>query len=163
MINVKKGTAHSLLQSDFTGTLTVNAITRVAVTTGLGVAVTAGQIVSKTGSSGAIVKGLGAVTDQVGFAVTTSTEGDAIESGKIGAYALDGNSIIGTDQVYDSIDYTNFPYGSKVYAIVAIESDATAGKVTKTSTSNLLVGTTDSISTVYVGQTATTLLNIKLA
>jgi hypothetical protein len=171
MINIKKGTAHSLQQSDFTGSLSFSdPFNRVPT-----VNVTAGQIVSVTGAptqntDGSavpppIVLGLGALTDKVGFAVTNTNEGDAIESQRVGAIALDGNSVIETDQVVSGVTLSgaNFPYGAPVYAIVG--TGATAGFVTNTSNTgaNKLVGTVDGIRAVFVGQTAYTLLGIKLA
>jgi hypothetical protein len=157
MINIKKGTGHSLAQSDFLGTVTVDPITRAVTPT-----IVAGQIVSKTGSSDAIVSGIDNLTDQVGFAITDTSEGDAKESKKVGAYALDGNTVVETDQVVESVDYTNFPHGAPVYAVVG---NTNRGKVTADDGSgdNLLIGTTDSIRTVYVGQTPYTVLGIKLA
>ncbi len=91
MINVRKGTAHSLQQTDFVGNAKTNE------------GVVAGMLVIKD-SSGDIVVADGADIDTghavglMGFAVTNQDEGDAIESGKIGVYALDGGSVIETDQ-----------------------------------------------------------------
>jgi len=169
MINVKKGTAHSLAQSDFIGTVSVDPITRIATP-----AIVAGQIVSRTGaptmvtnglnqdSTGPIVLGIGTLGDQWGFAVTTTTEGDAIESGKVGAYAPDGNSVIETDQVVSGTAITpgNFPFGTPVYAYVG--TGGNAGFLTLTSSGNQLVGHVDSIRTIFVGQTPYTLLGVKL-
>lgn len=162
MINIKKGSAHSLGQSDWLGTVQVDAITRVVTPT-----IVAGQIVSRHGDSAAVVSGLGALTDQVGFAVTDSSEGDAKESKKIGAYALDGSSTVETDQVVETINTTNFPYGAPVYAYTGTNTAGYVGKVSKdelhdTSVHNLKIGTVDAIRTVYVGQTPHTLLGIKL-
>lgn len=154
MINVKKGTGHSLSQSDWRGKGTVDPITRVFTPV-----VVAGQVVSRTGGVDAIVLGVGTIGDQIGFAVTNSVEGDAIESGKIGAYALDGNSVIETDQVLETINTTNFPYGAPVYAVVG---GSNAGLVSKLASSNVLVGRVDGIRTIFVGQTPHTLLGIKL-
>lgn len=151
MINVKKGTAHGLQQSDFIGTVTVDPITR-AVTPVL----VQGQIVHKHATTGAMVLGLTSATAEApGFCLSNTVEGDVIESGKAGAYNLDGNSIIETDQVFDTINTTNFPNGAPVYAIVG---SSNAGSVTMTATSNKLVGTVDGIRTIR----GTTVLGIKL-
>lgn len=93
MINVKKGTAHSLTQSDFVGTAKADE------------GIVAGMLVIKD-ASGDIVKAGAAADDDLtepvnasryGFAINNQTDGDVIFSGKIGAYGLDGNSVIETD------------------------------------------------------------------
>ena len=132
MINCKKGTAFSLQQADIRGlnpnasqygsgspTITAGELVYVAPTTYL---VTA---VPTTG--GASFVGL------KGFAMNNNYDGDAIESGKIAIYTLDGNSIIETDQVdltadstTSGINLTNYPVGTPMYP-----SGGTAGLVSK--------------------------------
>ena len=92
MINIKKGTAHSLQQSDKIG----NAKS--------GEAVVAGMLV-RIDSNGDVVKGVSAqgVADTLGFAINNQTDGDVLESGKIGFILLDGNSVIETDQASSAI------------------------------------------------------------
>lgn len=151
MINVRKGTAHSLAQTDFTG----------AAKTSEGVV--AGMLVAKD-TSGDIVKlttlTTAAEAGQVGFALTNQDEGDAIESGKIGVYALDGGSVIETDQFTGT--YTIADIGKAVIA-----DGSTAGKVKavahgSVSTGRVLGTVYDAPRSIFVGFTAITVLPIKL-
>lgn len=154
MINVRKGTAHSLLQTDFVGNLKANEN------------VVAGMLVRKD-SSGDIVKvttlTTAAESGLVGFALTNYDEGDAIESQKIGAYALDGGSVIETDQVTSSLTV-----GSEAQNGFAVVADgSTAGKVkvvahNSVSTSRIIGTVYGPPRVIYVGQTAYTVLPIKL-
>lgn len=161
MINVRKGTHHSLLQTDFTG----NAKT--------GEGVVAGMLVYKD-TSGDIVKvpkldnaTRGSATNKInstaviGFAITNQAEGDAIASGKISVYALDGGSVIETDQ------YTGtFTIADIGKPVVQDSSSGANGKVTVVAmnTTEKILGTVyDAPRVVYVGQTPYTLLPIKLA
>ena len=151
MINVRKGTAHSLAQTDFTGAAKTDE------------AVVAGMLVAKD-TSVDIVKlttlTTAAEAGQVGFALTNQAEGDSIESGLIGVYALDGNSVIETDQFTGS--YTIADIGKAVIA-----DGSTAGKVKavahgSVSTARVLGTVFDVPRSIYVGFTATTVLPIKL-
>lgn len=140
MIIAKKGSAHSLRQSD--------KVAPVAA----GVTVTAGQIVSFT-STGTIT--LGADSDKLaGFAINNSTDTDAIGAGKtdpatgvvaplVGVYLLDGNSVIETDQVVETITLANV--GAPIYA-----SQLVPGKLTLTApgTKPLQVGRIEGIRSV---------------
>ena len=122
MINVRKGTAHSLQQSDVRGYDSGSIV--------------AGMICN-LGNDGYIYKGnennTGDSHGLIGFAINNSTDGDAIESGKVGLYTLDGNSIVETDQVdlatdsASSINLTDYPIGTMLFA-----SDANRGLVSKT-------------------------------
>ena len=138
MINVKKGSAHSLAQSDFIGTQ--------------GVAVTAGAIVFKDTDGGIkpVTLALSATNGRVGFAIQDSTQGDVISSGKLGVYGLDGNSVIETDQFTGVI--TDYVIGAKVGL------GTTAGKVSVYA-SGLVIGTVVESRTLR----KTALLGIKLA
>lgn len=147
-IQVIKGPAHSLKQTDFVGKAKANE------------GVVAGMLVRKN-ANGEIVKGVSgqatAVDDLLGFAVTNQDEGDAIESGKIGVYALDGASIIATDQVTGTLNTTTFPIGSRV-----APDPSNAGKVRAWQSGDRVIGTVVDIRNVYIGQTPVGMLAIKL-
>lgn len=104
-LNIKKGTAHSLQQSD----KIANAKS--------GEAVVAGMLVH-IDSNGDCIKGVSGtsgtygVGDLVGFAINNQTDGDVIESGKIGYYVIDGNSVVETDQAASAITAGNYPVGT---------------------------------------------------
>ena len=157
-INVRKGTHHSLAQSDFTGALKASE------------GVVAGMLVYKN-SSGEIEKVESATAADllVGFAVTNQDEGDAIESNKIGVYSLDGASVVETDQVTDDLSaLTGADVGKPVIY------SGTAGKVKVVAKSTLAVGQAnygarvygrvyDVPRDIYEGQTPITVLPIKLS
>jgi len=154
MINVRKGSAHSLSQTDFIGAAKDSE------------GVEAGMLVRKD-SNGQIVKvttlTTAADSGQVGFAVTNQDEGDAIESGKIGAYALDGGSVIETDQVTTSLSGLTAADIGK--AVVADGSAAGQVKVVahgSVSTSRIIGTVFDVPRYIYVGFTGTLVLPIKL-
>ena len=124
MINVKKGTAHSLQQTDYRGANpnpTAYGSGGTVITAGELVYLNAGVVAAVPTTGGATFVGL------KGFAINNSYDGDAIESQKIAMYALDGASIIETDQVQEAITAANFPVGTPVYA-----SGTTAGLVSNT-------------------------------
>jgi len=104
MINFKKGPALSLHQTNYIGKAKLNE------------GVVAGMVVS-INATGEVVKPdtAGTAADKeilMGFAINNQSAGDVIESGKIGVYALDGSSVVETDQVKLSITSTNYPIGS---------------------------------------------------
>lgn len=159
MINFKKGPALSLHQVNYIG----------KAKTGQGVI--AGMVV-EINESGEVVKATSAgdATDKAklyGFAINTQDSGDVIESGAIGVYALDGASVIETDQTAASITTTNYPIGD----LVAVE-DGT-GKIKKVATGasdraigqvegiRTLPGVTQTINGIKV-QGSTTVVAIKL-
>lgn len=162
MVNVRKGSAHSLSQTDFVGTADPDTN------------IVAGQLVYLNGSTGEIelVAKLnnstrGSATNKItnseliGFAITTQAEGDAIESGKIGVYALDGGSVIETDKF--SGTYSASDIGS---AVVQDANGGADGNVTVVSpgTAERIIGVVYAAPRViYVGQTAVTVLPIKLS
>lgn len=123
MIQVKKGTAHSMAQSDRVGPVVANE------------GVVAGMLViydtTANTATGGIKKatstnvGGGAALGTVlcGFALRNQSDGDVVESGKLGFYQLDGNSVIGTDQ-YTNTSVSTSDIGKRVV------TSATAGKVT---------------------------------
>ena len=105
MINIKKGAAHSLEQTDKTGNAKANE------------GVEAGMLV-RVDSTGDVVKGpssqSGALDELLGFAINNQTDGDVVESGKIGIYLLDGGSVIETDQSDTTINASNYVIGARV-------------------------------------------------
>lgn len=119
MINVKKGTAHSLQQSDVRGT------NPGGVTAGQLCYITnAGAVAKVPSSGGATFVGIR------GFAINNSTDGDVLESGKIALYTLSGSSVIETDQVDSNdgaLNSTTYPVGTPLYPSIV-----TAGLVSKT-------------------------------
>jgi hypothetical protein len=132
MINVKKGTAHSLQQTDYRGT-NPNP-------TGYGsggTIITAGELVyiATTGIvTGCPTSGGASFVGLKGLAINNNYDGDAIESQKIAIYALDGASIIETDQVDSNdgtLNLTTYPVGTPLYP-----SLNTVGLVSKTNGSS---------------------------
>lgn len=104
MINIKKGTAHTLQQSDRRGRVRP------------GENIVAGMLVN-VNLAGEAIRGLaanGGADGLHGFALNGQTDGDVIESGSIGVLLLDGNSVIETDQVTGTINPANFPIGASV-------------------------------------------------
>lgn len=123
MINIVKGTAHSLSQSDITGLRDAgNAAGQVYA--GMCVGITSTGLVNKASSSAI----------PLGFAINNYTDGDVIESGKVGIYLLDGNSVIETDQ-FTAGDTPTIP-GTPIY----VNYDGATGLLTTTSASHLFVG-----------------------
>lgn len=139
MINVKKGTAHSLLQSDKVG----NAKTSEAVVAGM---------VVHLDTNGDIVKGCSGTADNdlLGFAIMDQTDGDVIESGKMGMYMLDGNSVIETDQAAAAITTGNYPVGTALYC----QAGAT-GLVTTTNATARIIGHVDGVRSLPSVETIT--------
>lgn len=106
MINFKKGPAFSLHQVNYIGKAKKDE------------GVVAGMVVT-INSSGQVVKPTiaGTAADNallLGFAINNQSAGDVIESGVIGVYALDGASVIETDQCTGTIDAATYPIGSLV-------------------------------------------------
>jgi hypothetical protein len=124
MINFKKGPALSLGQSD--------KVAKPAA----GEAIEAGHVV-RIASNGEASLGVSETpaADLLGFAITDVTDGDAIESGKIGVYLLDGATVVETDKAVGAINSTNYPIGAAVTAndaglvAVASEDDRVIGQV----------------------------------
>lgn len=126
MINVKKGTAHSLQQSDIRG-LWDGSTTIVA-----------GSIAYVDGTTGIVTKGapLSGASGMLGFTINDdgNSDGDVKESGKIALYTLDGSSILETDQTENAITTGNYTIGAPLYAFKS--SSANAGKVTVTASAD---------------------------
>jgi hypothetical protein len=125
MINFKKGPALSLHQVNY------------VAAPGSGVTgIEAGHVV-RIQADGLVYKGASSATVSqwndvavYGFAINNQTAGDVIESGKIGVYALDGSSVIETDQTTDTINSSNYPIGALLGA--ATDSSGTLTKVANT-------------------------------
>lgn len=133
MINIKKGTAHSLSQSDLVGKAKAAE------------AVVAGMLVH-IDSSGDIIKGVTSqgVADTLGFAINNQTDGDVIESGKIGYLLLDGNSVIETDQAAATINASNYPVGTR------LAGDTTTGLVKAWASGDRVIGYVEGIRSLPV-------------
>lgn len=113
MINFKKGPALSLHQVNYIGKAKADE------------AVVAGMVVEIDPTTKQVVKASissGEKTGLYGFAINNQSAGDVIESGKIGVYALDGASVVETDQA-DNLNESHFTVGALL--------SATAGKVVK--------------------------------
>jgi len=149
-INARKGNAHSLAQTDFVGTL-VN-----------GAAVDAGHLVYKNATGGiekVPASGTTALTGAslVGFAVTTQAEGDAIESGKIGVYGLDGGSVIETSYYQGTVE------ADDVGKFVVQGTVAGTVQVVDSVTSQVVLGKVFAAPRdIFIGQTPVSVLPIKL-
>lgn len=136
MINFKKGTGHSLAQSDKVGLAKLNE------------GVVAGMLVELNSSNQTVKVAANPANDAtygnaklMGFAINNQTDGDVIESGKIGFIQLDGNSVIETDQADAAITAANYPVGTQICA------GATAGNVRAWTTANdgRVIGTVEGI------------------
>lgn len=125
MINIKKGPGLSLGQ--------VDKVAKPAT----GVTIEAGQVVKLHATDGTVGLPSGASdTGLLGFAITDTADGDAIESGKVGILLLDGVSVIETDKTGGTaITSTNFNVGANLTCTntgavaVATGSDRVIGKV----------------------------------
>lgn len=154
MINLKKGPAHSLGQTDRVG-LYVS-----------GQNVVAGQVVRLAYNAGKPsvyvgVSSTNALTDLLGFAANNYNDGDVLASGKIGVYLLDGSSVVETDQVDAGITITTVALGTPVSA-------DTTGNVVASTGSNRIIGYVEGYRVLpngpYTnGNQNITLLGIKLA
>ena len=159
-INVRKGNAHSLAQTDFVGTLVTSE------------GVEAGHLVYKNATGGieklekldnatrGSATNLVADTVLLGFAVTTQAEGDAIESGKIGVYALDGGSVIETDKFTGTVVAADI--GKPVVQDSNSGSDGNVCVVASGTTERIIGYVFDIPRNIFVGQTAVSVLPIKL-
>lgn len=170
-INVRKGTGHSLVQTDAVGALKaaegVDAGMFVFIdgsdvdaTTGLGKVKKVLPLDNATRASATNKVGKSVL---VGFAVTTQAEGDAIESGKIGIYVPDGGTVIETS--YFVGNYTVADIGKP---IVQAANGSAAGTVTVITDAAAVTSAERIIGLVYgaprnifVGQTAISVLPIK--
>jgi hypothetical protein len=108
-------------------------------------AVVAGMVVRLSEESGSVYVRKGAsaspapINAVYGFAINNQTAGDVIESGVIGVYALDGHSVIETDQAKDEITSSTYPVGAPLTA------EAGTGLVKVVTVSSNAPATTDKI------------------
>ena len=145
MINFKKGPALSLHQVNYVGNASGT--------------ITAGQIVrvEQTGTGAAVVTAGNTATNNLesllGFAINSSSSGDVIESGKIGVYALDGASVVETDQVDSGLNLATVTAGQALTA-------GTDGKVKDWTSGDRLIGWVEGVRTIpgKENQTASTTL-----
>lgn len=131
-INFKKGPALTLGQTD-----------KVAKTVA-GENIEAGHVVRLV-TNGSVVeahKGASAspapADELLGFAINNQTDGDVIESGKLGVYLLDGATVVETDKTDSTINHTNYPLGAAVTA-------ATDGTVSVAGEGDKVIGTVEGI------------------
>ena len=126
MINFKKGPALSLQQVNYVGKPDTTDITpTTGIVAGMVVRVNTDKTIG-TGSTGTLATDCKTL---FGFAINNQSSGDVIESGVIGVYALDGASVIETDQADQEITTSNFPIGQPL-------SMNTAGQVTARDSAN---------------------------
>jgi hypothetical protein len=149
MINFKKGPALSLHQVNYIGSAKTNE------------GVVAGMVVQLNGSGEVVKAGITNSADDkdgiFGFAINNQTAGDVIESGKIGVYALDGASVVETDQADTTINATNYPVGTLL--------SATAGKVVAVANTfaGKIIGQVEGIRVIPRGsEPSVTVLGVKL-
>lgn len=169
-LNVRKGSAHSLAQTDTTASVTVNALTRVVTPTAF-----AGQLVYKdtTGALAVVPKlnnatrasatnkiGDSASASQVGFAVNNTDEGDVKECAKMGIYLLDGGSVIETSYYTGTV--TAADIGKPVIQDASTGTDGNVCVVAHGTTEKILGWVYDAPRSIYVGQTPVSVLPIKL-
>ena len=128
MINFKKGPALSLHQVNYVGK------------PASGEGIIAGMVVRFDAATSTWKKGASAspapIDSQYGFAINSQDAGDVIEAGAIGVYALDGMSVIETDQFTGVISD---------YAVGAPVSVGTDGKVKTVTVTSNNPATTDKI------------------
>lgn len=138
MINVKKGNAHSLHQTD-----------KLGVVSGV---ITAGALVSFDHATD--VANATNASKIVGFAINNSDDSDVIGAGnKLGGYLLDGGSIIETDQFDNAIVKGD---------TIGVGTGATAGKAV-VHTTGVVVGICVAKGSALMGSTTTNVVAIKLA
>jgi hypothetical protein len=166
MINFKKGPALSLHQVNYIGKAKNNE----GVVAGMVVTINGdGQVVKPTIADSAADKDL-----LLGFAINNQSAGDVIESGVIGVYALDGASVIETDQTEPAvITPTDFPVGARLSVVTG------TGKVCKVANTyaGQIIGQVEGIRSIpgtvqtltdnngnpYKVQLSTTVLAVKLS
>jgi hypothetical protein len=165
MINFKKGPALSLHQVNYLG----KAKTSEGIVAGMVVTINgSGEVVKPTIADSAADKDL-----LLGFAINNQTSGDVIESGVIGVYALDGASVIETDQTEHAINATNYPTGTRLSVVTGTGAVCTVANnypgqiVGQVEGIRTIPGTiqtlTDNNGNPYKVQLPTTVLAVKLS
>lgn len=165
MINFKKGPALSLHQVNYLGKAKNNE----GIVAGMVVAINnSGEVVKPTIADSAADKDL-----LLGFAINSQSSGDVIESGVIGVYALDGASVIETDQTEHEVTSTNYPIGTRLSVVTGTGAVCTvannyAGQVIgQVEGIRTIPGTVQTLSdnngNPYKVQLTTTVLAVKLS
>jgi predicted RecA/RadA family phage recombinase len=130
MINFKKGPALSLHQVNYVGPIDTTDTTP---STGI----VSGMVV-RINSDGSVAAGATSSTADIntlyGFAINNATAGDVIEAGKIGVFALDGMSVVETDQTATEITSTTYPIGKALSVdingkVKAVDTSSYQGKI----------------------------------
>ena len=156
MINVKKGTGFTLEQSDFTGA----AVSTVPITAGEVVYLDNSGNIQYATAALSVPNGAGG---RVGFALSGSTEGSVIASGRVPVLALDGNSVIETDQFDGSVG--SYTIGQNVTASSSGNGNITLQSVTvgATPTAKVLGVVVGNRQLTQGNSIPTTVIAIKLA
>ena len=159
MINFKKGPALSLHQVNYIGAAKANE----GVVAGMVVTINgSGEVVKPTISDNATDK-----EKLFGFAINNQSAGDVIESGKIGVYALDGASVIETDQTENPVTAVNYPVGTLLSVktgtglVCAVANSYTGKIIGQVEGVRTIPGLTQEINGVKV-QGTTAVLGVKL-
>jgi len=97
---------------------------------------------------------------QFGFAVSTTTEGDVIESGKVGIYLLDGGSVVETDKYTGTVTLADIGKPVIQDRLAGADGNVSVGAIN--TTERIIGWVYEAPRTVYVGQTPVTVLPIKL-
>lgn len=136
MINFKKGPALSLHQVNYIGSAKADE------------GVVAGMVV-QINNDGEVIRGTSDNESKnilYGFAINSQASGDVIESGKIGVYALDGSSVIETDQFVG--EASSFNVGELVSVHEAVADDEDAGKIKVLTGNERAIGQVEGVRTI---------------
>lgn len=161
MINFKKGPALSLQQVNYVGKPDASDTTpSTGIVAGMVVRVNTDSTIG-TGSTGTLANDRKAL---FGFAINNQSSGDVIESGVIGVYALDGASVIETDQVDQDITASNFPIGQPLSMnangqVTARDSGNSNAKIDASTFTGKIIGYVEGIRSLPGKQNTTTTLS----
>lgn len=136
MINFKKGPALSLHQVNYVGVPYAgdNIVSGMVVRVHTDGGIRKGAADNTTAAIGALY----------GFAINNYNAGDVIESGKIGVFALDGMSVVETDQAAADINSTNYPIG----AALSVGTDGKVKVVDATTYAGKIIGWVEGIRSI---------------
>jgi hypothetical protein len=136
MINFKKGPALSLHQVNYVGVPYAgdNIVSGMVVRVHTDGGIRKGAADNTTAAIGALY----------GFAINNYNAGDVIESGKIGVFALDGMSVVETDQTAADINSTNYPIG----AALSVGTDGKVKVVDATTYAGKIIGWVEGIRSI---------------